>query len=134
MQSLCCNLFVNQAGAEKIQVWSVEELFGPLVEHVKVDGKFLIRMVNPRKSLTVQIGSSLHVNVHALQNNDIFVTPITVKTAAQVMPNLQRAMRLRPDSTQEKSLQVKVHALQNHDVASSWGRRLNGPNRFGSMH
>ena len=67
-------------GASTIWVTSAMELFGPLVELVKIDGKFTLQFLPNAAPQTVQLGNhSPCVNVEKVLNNQLFLTPISVK-------------------------------------------------------
>ncbi len=67
-------------GASTIWVTSAMELFGPLVELIKVDGKYTLQFLPNAAPQTVQLGShSPCVNVERVLNNQLFLTPISVK-------------------------------------------------------
>ncbi|MGB1605766.1 MAG: hypothetical protein ACPIOQ_74240, partial [Promethearchaeia archaeon] len=69
-------------GAQSIQVTSSMELFGPLVELVKIDGKFTVQFVDKAGPQTIQLGThSPCVNVEKVINNQLLVTPISVRGA-----------------------------------------------------
>jgi tetratricopeptide (TPR) repeat protein len=67
-------------GAKEIWVTSAMELFGPLVELVKIDGKFTMQFVQNAAPQTVQLGAhSPCVCVEKVVNNKLEVTPISVR-------------------------------------------------------
>lgn len=55
------------------------ELFGPLVSMIKEDGKFTFKFTKGSAPCTIQLGASLAVNVTEVLNNELKVTPITVR-------------------------------------------------------
>jgi tetratricopeptide (TPR) repeat protein len=69
-------------GDSSIWVTSAMELFGPLVELVKsdTDGRFTLQFISNAAPRTVQLGEhSPCVNVEKVVNNQLFVTPISVR-------------------------------------------------------
>jgi len=67
-------------GAKEIWVTSTMELFGPLVELVKIEGKFTMQFVPNAAPQTVQLGAhSPCVCVERVVNNKLEVTPISVR-------------------------------------------------------
>lgn len=69
-------------GASSIWVTSAMELFGPLVELVKIEGSFTTQFVVNAAPQTIQLGSqSPCVNVEKVFNNQLIVTPISVRSA-----------------------------------------------------
>ncbi|KAJ1494844.1 hypothetical protein T484DRAFT_1764369 [Baffinella frigidus] len=66
-------------GSKSVWVASAMELFGPLVEMCKVDGRFELMYAHGVKPQTVQIGGSLAVYVEKVVNNELVVTPISVR-------------------------------------------------------
>ena len=67
-------------GAKELWVTSAMELFGPLVELVKIDGKFILKFVPNAAPQSVQLGAhSPCVCVEKVVNNKLEVTPISVR-------------------------------------------------------
>jgi hypothetical protein len=67
-------------GASSIWVESAMELFGPLVELIKVDGSYKTQFVKNAAPQTVMLGAhSPCVNVEMVTNNELVVTPISVR-------------------------------------------------------
>jgi hypothetical protein len=49
---------LTQAGCESIEVFSTVDLFGPHVVQTHEEGRFTVKMANPKKVLTCQIGKN----------------------------------------------------------------------------
>eukprot|EP00960_Hanusia_phi_P074022 768137-Hanusia_phi.AAC.8 len=69
-----------EAGSENIWIMSPLELFGPHVHYVKVDGQFIICLVDGVSHLTVRTAGSSAINVIKVENNKLSVTPASVRT------------------------------------------------------